>query len=301
MPVRFRLLIVQSILLAVVQCSAQDKPIAEISGAYQYDHLSLSTSGASATLNLSRGWDGSVNVPILRWFDVVGDVSRVWRSYSCSGCGASATVSVLTYGGGPQLSYRNSPYVQPFARFILGSAHSSFGGSVSNLSVSASVNSFFVAPGSGVDIRIAHNLWLRVGADWLHTSKDGVTVNGVRVLGGIKFTFGGARPSSASPSSQSSEPVQTSARMKISALGILAAVGQQQGAEIIEVSPNGVAALGALHPGDVINAVDGKAVRTPVELAAELSSRKVGDKVRLGFSIRGQWQSETILTLGESQ
>jgi hypothetical protein len=301
MPVRFRLLIVLSILLAVVQCSAQDKPIAEISGAYQYDHLSLSARGASATLNLPRGWDGSVNVPILRWLDVVGDVSRVSKSHTCSGCGASATVSALTYGGGPQLTYRNSRYVQPFARIILGSAHSSLGASVSSLSVSASVNSFFIAPGSGVDIRIAHNLWLRVGADWLHTSKDGVTVNGARALGGIKFTFGRARPSSGSPSSQSSEPVQTSARMKISALGIMAAVGQQQGAEIVEVFPNGVAALGALHPGDVINAVDGKAVRTPVELAAELSSRKVGDKVRLGFSIRGQWQSETVLTLGESQ
>jgi S1-C subfamily serine protease len=139
-----------------------------------------------------------------------------------------------------------------------------------------------------------------VGADWLHTSKGGVTVNGARALGGIKLTFGGARPSSASPSSQS-EPVQTSARMKISALGIVAAVGQQQGAEIIEVFPNGVAALGALHPGDVINAVDGKAVKTPMELAAELSSRKAGDRVRLGFSIRGQWQSETVVTLGESQ
>src|SRR5258708_15489658 len=137
MPVRFRLLIVLSILLAVVQCSAQDKPIAEISGAYQYDHLSLSASSASATLNLSRGWDGSVNVPILRWLDVVGDVSRVSKSYTCSGCGASATVSVLTYGGGPQLNYRNSRYVQPFARIILGSAHSSLAPPVTTLPLTA--------------------------------------------------------------------------------------------------------------------------------------------------------------------
>jgi S1-C subfamily serine protease len=191
--------------------------------------------------------------------------------------------------------------MQPFARFILGGAHSSLGASVSNLSVSASVNSFFIAPGGGVDIRITHNLWFRVGADWLHTSKDGVTVNGVRALAGIKFTFGGTRPSSASPRSQAPEPVSTAVRMKIGALGIGAAVGEQQGAEIVEVFPNGVAALAALHPGDVINAVDGKAVKTPMELAAELSSRKAGDKVRLGFSIREQWQSETVVTLGESQ
>lgn len=307
------LLIVLFVSLVTLACSGQDKPIVEISGAYQYDHLSFSGDGVSGTLNLSRGWDGSVNVPVLRWFDAVGDVSRVWKtesygssSSSCSyssGCGsASATLSVLTYGGGPQLTYRSSPYVQPFARFILGNAHSSLGASVSSVSATASVNSFFFAPGGGVDIRIIHNLWFRIETDWLYTRVDGVTVNGVRGLGGIKYTFGGSRPSPASPRhSQSPELVPTAARMKISALGIMAAVGQQQGAEIAEVFPNGVAALAALHRGDVINAVDGKPVKSPMELAAELSSRKAGDKVRLGYSLHGQWQSETVVILGESQ
>jgi hypothetical protein len=101
------LLIFLFLSLATLPCLAQDKPIVEISGAYQYDHLKLSAGGASATLNMSRGWDGSVSVPISRWFDVVGDVSRVWKSYGSSG--ASATLSVLTYGGGPQLTYRSSP------------------------------------------------------------------------------------------------------------------------------------------------------------------------------------------------
>jgi hypothetical protein len=306
------LLLVLFLSLATLACSAQDKPIVEISGAYQYDHLRLSAYGASATLNLSRGWDASVNVPILRWFDVVGDVSRVWKSYgspsnSCSSfgsCGVSATLSVLTYGGGPQLTYRSNRYVQPFARFILGNAHSSAGVSLSGVSASASTNSFFIAPGGGVDIRIIHNLWFRVGADYLRTSKDGLTVNGVRALGGFKYTFGGARSLSAPPYSESPEPVSTSARistparMKINALGIMAAVGQQQGAEIAEVFPNGVAALAALHRGDVINAVDGKPVKTPMELAAELTDRAPGDKIRLGYLIHGQWQSETILLLG---
>jgi hypothetical protein len=294
MPVR-HLLIVLSVSLAAVGCLAQEKPIVEISGAYQYDHLKLSAGGASATLNLSRGWDGSVSFPILRWFDAVGDVSRVWKSYGSSS--ASATLSVLTYGGGPQLTYRSSPYVQPFARFILGNAHSSAGVSVSSVSISASRNSFFIAPGGGVDIRIVHNLWFRVGADWLHTSWDGVTVNGVRALGGFKYTFGGARPSPASPRSQSPEPVSTAARTKISALGIMATIGRNNGAEITEVVPNGVAALAGLHSGDVINAVDGKAVKTPMELAAELSSRMAGDKVRLGYSLQGQWQAETVIAL----
>jgi S1-C subfamily serine protease len=85
--------------------------------------------------------------------------------------------------------------------------------------------------------------------------------------------------------------------MKIDALGVMVTTGRSEGAEITEVAPNGVAALAGLHPGDVINAVDGKAVKTPMELAAELSNRAAGDKVRLGYSLHGQWQSETVLVL----
>jgi hypothetical protein len=114
--------------VVTVTSIAQDKPIAEVTGSYQFDHLTLSDNGASVSSNVSRGWDGSVNVPILRWFGVVGDVGRVWKSESAffnisgTSISASATASLYTYGGGPQLTYR-SRYVQPFARFILGDAH----------------------------------------------------------------------------------------------------------------------------------------------------------------------------------
>ena len=298
--------------LATLLCFAQEKPIVEISGAYQYDHLKLSADGASATLNVSSGWDGSVSVPIVSWFDVVGDVSRVWKTVSASvpvtcysyfGCSSStpatATAYVLTYGGGPQLTYRKNPYVQPFARVIFGNAHSSASASASGISASASTNSFLVTPGGGADIHIIQHLWFRVGADYLHTSKNGVTVNGVRALGGLTYILGGAKPSAASSRSQSPSPVST-AGMKISSLGIVAVVGQEQGAEIAEVFPNGVAALAALQRGDVINSVDGKPVKSPMELASELSSRKAGDKVRLGYFLHGKWQTETVVLLGEN-
>jgi hypothetical protein len=70
--------------------------------------------------------------------------------------------------------------------------------------------------------------------------------------------------------------------MLIPALGMTAVAGNAQGVEITDEAPNGVAALAGLRPGDVINAVDGKPVKTPMELASELSSRAVGDKVKLG-------------------
>jgi PDZ domain-containing secreted protein len=48
----------------------------------------------------------------------------------------------------------------------------------------------------------------------------------------------------------------------------------------------------------VANAVDGKPVKSPMELAAALSGRTTGDKVRLGYAINGAWNSETIVVLG---
>ena len=85
--------------------------------------------------------------------------------------------------------------------------------------------------------------------------------------------------------------------MRIDALGVMVAVGRSSGAEITDATPNGVAALAGLHAGDVINAVDGKSVKTPMELAAELSNRQPGDKVRLGYLIHGAWQTETVVLL----
>jgi S1-C subfamily serine protease len=71
--------------------------------------------------------------------------------------------------------------------------------------------------------------------------------------------------------------------MKISSLGVLVTLGRSPGAEITEEAPGGLADLAGIHLGDVINAVDGKSVKSPAELQAELAGKTVGDKVRLGF------------------
>jgi hypothetical protein len=294
---------------------AQDKPLAEVTGAYQFNHLTASADGVSASTNVSAGFDASVNVPITRWIGAVGDIGRVWKHESAS-VGteqASATASIWTYGGGPQLTYR-TPYVQPFARFILGDAHS--GGSVSvtgipglsgvsGVSVGSSADSFFIAPGGGADFRITHNVWLHGGADYFRTSKYGATVNGVRVFGGITFVFGGrgeAQDQTApTPTSHSATPTPraTGPGMKIDVLGVMVTMGRSTGAEITSVAPNGVASMAGLHPGDVINTVDGKPVKTPMELAADLANRPAGDKVRLGYLLQGAWQAETVVLLAQ--
>lgn len=288
---------------------AQDKPLAEVTGSYQFDHLTASADGVSVSTNISRGWDGSVNVPILPWLGVVGDVGRIWKSESELFSVASSTISVsgtsslTTFGGGPQLTYRKS-YVQPFARFILGDAHSSSSVSVSstfgNSSGSGSLDSFFIAPGGGADFRITHNVWLRGGADYFRTSKYGGTVSGIRAFAGVTFTFGG-RSSNQQGTSQDSLPQHKAyPGMRIAALGITAAGGENSGAHIVDVEANSLAGKAGLHPSDVITAVDGTPIKTPTELAAQLANRG-GNRVRLAYLLHGQWQTEITVELVESR
>jgi S1-C subfamily serine protease len=83
--------------------------------------------------------------------------------------------------------------------------------------------------------------------------------------------------------------------MPIHPLGILAAPQEFDGAKILSIEPGSAAEMASLKPGDLIKSVDGKAVRTPMELAAELSD-KTG-KVRIGI-LRGTFATETVILLG---
>ena len=101
--------------------------------------------------------------------------------------------------------------------------------------------------------------------------------NNVRASVGIVYSFG-AGNARAEPSQS---PRATAVGMKIPSLGITVTLGANSGAEITDEAPNGIAALAGVHVGDVINAVDGKRVSTPMELAAELTKRPDGDKVKI--------------------
>jgi S1-C subfamily serine protease len=83
--------------------------------------------------------------------------------------------------------------------------------------------------------------------------------------------------------------------MLIGTLG--AAVGPQEfdGAKILEIVPGGIAEMASLKVGDLIKSVDGKAVKTPMELLAELSDKS--GKVRIGI-LRGDVATETLILIG---
>lgn len=83
--------------------------------------------------------------------------------------------------------------------------------------------------------------------------------------------------------------------MAITPLGVVAAPQEFDGARILSIEPGSVAEMASLHVGDLVKSVDGKAVRTPMELAAELVD-KTG-KVRIGI-LRGSVATETVILLG---
>jgi membrane-associated protease RseP (regulator of RpoE activity) len=107
-------------------------------------------------------------------------------------------------------------------------------------------------------------------------------------------------PQPSTPVTSTPQPIQSltpvpSRGMPIHSLGVVVAPQEFDGARILEIEPGSVAEMASLKPGDLIKAVDGKAVRTPMELAAELAD-KTG-KVRIGI-VRGTFATETVILLG---
>ncbi len=104
-----------------------------------------------------------------------------------------------------------------------------------------------------------------------------------------------ARKPAPAPAPASVPATVPSHGMAIHPLGLVAAPQEFDGAKILSIEPGSVAEMASLHVGDLIKAVDGKAVRTPMELAAELAD-KTG-KVRIGIQ-RGDFATETVILLG---
>jgi len=101
---------------------------------------------------------------------------------------------------------------------------------------------------------------------------------------------------------QTTQPVQTAQPLNLPSHGMAihsfgAVVGPQEfdGAKVLQLEPGGVAEMASVHVGDMIKSVDGKPVRTPMELAAELSDKS--GKVRIGLQ-RGDLSVETLILLG---
>jgi hypothetical protein len=170
--------------------------------------------------------------------------------------------------------------------------------------------------GGGFDYWFYRHIGLQVGPiDYIYThhfnAENVPSQTAYRIAAGVAFRFGGnlnEQPKATQSKAQHGKnqqpatvvyqppPATMTARgMSIPVLGVIVAPQEFDGAKIVDVTSGGVAQMASLKPGDLIRSVDGKIVKTPMELAAELSD-KTG-KVRLGI-LRGDVAAETVVLLG---
>lgn len=264
--------------------SGQDSR-ADLFGGYSY--LNIDTNGLTSRQN-ANGWEASLSGNFNKWFAVEGAVSGYYKSYDILGINVS--VQDYSYVAGPRLNFK--PF---FIHALLGGDHLSAGA----LGGTASQDGLAGAFGGGVQYRFSGPWSFRTSADYVLSRHNvllgpSVTQNNFRISAGIVYSFGGARNTNTGSPQTSS---RATGGIQILSLSAAVRLGSSPGAEIVDEAQNGVAALGRLHPGDVINAVDGKPVNTPMELAAALAAVPPGSQVRIGYLLRGQWQSQTIVLL----
>jgi serine protease Do len=73
------------------------------------------------------------------------------------------------------------------------------------------------------------------------------------------------------------------------------------GVMIASVDPNAPAAKAGLKPDDVIVSIDGRSIKDGDELVEDISSRKVGSTVQLGYLRNGQKQTVTVGIIDRSK
>lgn len=294
-----RTIFVLACCLVISGCAFSQDSRADVFAGYSY--VNIDTNGLSSRQN-ANGWEASVAGYFNKWFGVEGEGSGYYKNFT----GLSVKVTDYAFAAGPRVNLKPL-----FVHALFGGDHLSCNGCGSQDSVAG-------LAGGGVQWRIA-GLWsVRASFDYVFTRHNilggpSVTQNNFRAGAGIVYSFGARhrmakaaptvepRPAPAPPAEPAPMPMPSPHRVavspKLDALGIVVASGRNAGAEIVDESPDGLAALAGLRPGDVINAIDGKAVRTPQELAAEFSSRQAGDRVRIGYLIKGAWQSEVVVEL----
>jgi hypothetical protein len=265
-----------------------------------YSYVNIDTNDISSRQS-ANGWEVAVSGNFNKWFAVEGDVSGYYKSYNVDltalNLGAvSAKVTDYSFAGGPRINLKPI-----FIHALFGGDH--LGASVPGFSTSQ--DGMAGLAGGGVQWKVSGPWSVRASVDYVFTRHNifggpSFTQNNYRASAGIVYSFGMRHTteqvaSNQTPDAGPENPRTVPAGLKIPSLGVFVTLGRSQGALITDAAPNGLAQLGGIHIGDVINTVDGKAVKSPTELEAELAGKAAGDKVRLGFLIHGQWQTETVI------
>ena len=260
-----------------------------------YSYLSADTNGLTSRQNIPYGINVSFVGNVNQWVGAETNAAAYYKKIS----GVDLYDYSLVFG--PRIHYKWS-----FVHLLVGmdDLAARAGGLKANQASPAAV------VGGGAMFSVYRHIGVEGSGDYAFSHHNivggpGVTQNNFRVAAGIVFMFGhtgATADQKAQPlPSHSQTPTHIiGAGMRIPALGIMVFSGRNGGAEITEIGARSVAESAGIHVGDVINAVDGKPVKTPTELAAAFSGIAPGSKVRIGYMVRGQWQTETVVILGGS-
>ncbi|MGB8013097.1 MAG: outer membrane beta-barrel protein [Terriglobales bacterium] len=303
-------------------CFAQNLPAINVYGGFSY--YSFDVPGSTVTSSNSQrlamnGYGFGASVNLFHHLGADGDFSHHSASDCLGNTGFNCTN--FSYMFGPRYNFGEGK--------LTGFVHGLIGQDQMNIVVSGAVQSdtsVAIAAGGGVDYWFMRHIGVQLGpADFVYTrhlNEDTVpSQNNFRVAAGVVFRFGGELPAAESKSAPAPASAPTSRRsrregrsagtvaaaqpagvvnipgrgLSISSLGAVFAPQEFEGAKIVEVAPGGVAEMASLKVGDLVKAVDSRAVRTPMELAAELSDKS--GKVHITIQ-RGDAAIETQVLLG---
>ena len=305
-----------AVLLIQGLAAAQHVPAVTVFGGYSYLNFNVPsnqvTSFASQQLAFN-GYEFGGSVALLRGLGAEFNVA----GHSLSNCGDTGeNCTNFQYFVGPRYDISiPASKVTVFVHALVGQDRMTLpvaaGGTQSDTTVG-------FGGGGGVDYWFYRHIGVQLGPiDYIYThhlnAENVPSQTAYRIAAGVAFRFGGDLNEQPKPAAESrshrggnkqpatvvyqppATPTMTARGMSIPALGVVVAPQEFDGAKIVDVITGGVAQMASLKPGDLIRSVDGKVVKTPMELAAELSD-KTG-KVRLGI-LRGDVAAETVVLIG---
>jgi len=267
---------------------AQEYSRAEIFAGYSYLNADLNNLISRQSAN---GADFSFVANFNQWVGAETNFSGYYKSISLAQ-DTKASVRDFALVFGPRFHYKWA-----FFHGLVGL--DDLGGSA--LDLSATNASFAGAIGGGATFKLSRYIGLEGSGDYAFSRHNlfggsAVTQNNFRACAGIVFTFAHAGEPVALPSPGRQSATVAPVGLQIASLG-LRVISATDGVQITNVAPNSLGEMAGLHVGDVINSIDGHPINGPTQLSTEISSKPAGATIRLGYMIRGEWQSEKILVL----
>jgi hypothetical protein len=168
--------------------SAQWTPYAtpefEASGAYSFAHAN----GSNSTTFAMNGASGAFAYNFKFWLSAVGDGG--W--YHFGGLPTGLSSYMITYAGGPRVTFRYHQHFIPFVQVLVGGARLN----ASSDGLHAAENGLLIMPGLGLDLALHHHFAIRaLQVDYMATrfgvaNGSNATQNNFRISAGIVFRFG---------------------------------------------------------------------------------------------------------------